>query len=124
MQPNELDTLTTFTLEACKRLAEVLGEDSPKTYWVWGTNNRGKFLYEPVPHNEIKYAGWVYAYRLDDLDGATWKKIGERMGWDEQNPFAREWVKEPREMYLTWLTRGYPEASKYLIDILQGYGKG
>jgi len=124
--------METFSLEACQRLAEVLGEDIPKTYWVWGTNNRGKFLYEPVPHNEIKYAGWVYAYRLDDLTKEVWEEIGGKLVWPKPcegkcwctGECKKTWFAHATNTHQAWLTGGYPEASKYLIDILQGYGKG
>lgn len=143
MQPNELDTLTTFTLEACKRLAEVLGDDAPKVsnQWVgtsvWDETMQSDYETPSTP----KRSTWVPAYRLDDLDGATWKKIVEKLGWqdDKFHYYPLVWGYKDNEtkievvmldhwenialsFHQAWLTGGYPEASKYLIDILQGYG--
>ena len=130
--------METFSLEACQRLAEVLGEDAPKAKLWWVFKGQNLYLYNleewEVCSNYVGFAkdGHYYpAYRLDDLTQEVWEKIGERMGWPKPcdgkcwctGECKKTWFAHATNTHQAWLTGGYPEASKYLIDILQGYGK-
>ena len=119
--------MTTFSLEACQRLAEVLGEENPRRepfdfLWCKDTIDnesyvitRGEFESADYfdPQREDILAG---AYRLDDLTKEVWEKIKERARPDSSYAYLAA------DLFEEWFYNGYKGASKYLIDILQGYG--
>lgn len=121
--------MTTFTLEACQRLAEVLGEDAPESSLVWNqiekvigneidAGDPPEIVWETRHRWDTPFDGYNLppAYRLDDLTKEVWAKL--------INGGALQQLQVAQAVYGLWFTGGYPEASKYLIDILQGYGKG
>lgn len=158
----------TFSLPNCKRLAELLGDKTPKTWFVWvergqpygdgygntaeylttelvvfvggetgylcqgarssqGKDYKGDIKFDAVAVPEYGSDNYVHypvscpAFTIADLDAEVWQAIGEKLGWNGEAGLtnAYSWKGRAQKCYKVWLTGGYPEADKYLAEILK-----
>lgn len=115
--------MQTFSFSVCKRLAEVLGEKCPKTYFVHVLDARRDWLHDVHPramegitptYNDLFPDKIFPAFTIADLTKEVWEELAKSLGWAGVHGDV-----ESIQLFELWYEGGYSVADAYLMELLK-----